>query len=60
MSSYMICDEHGNQLCDGVSEERVLQIAREAANRLGASVWYHDTEDRRSRSVRVRPIGKTR
>jgi hypothetical protein len=41
---YMLCDGHGNQLCDGLSDENWLKVAKENADRLGITVYVSDSE----------------
>ena len=45
MTTYMICDGHGNQLCDGLDEYNVWSAARAHAARLGESVWVYGPDD---------------
>lgn len=45
MGYYTIIDGNGNEVCDGVSAERVREVARRAADRLGEAVYVHDSED---------------
>lgn len=37
--TWMLCDEHDNQLCDGLSEHDYARVAQATANRLGATVY---------------------
>lgn len=40
----MLCDEHGNELCDGVSEREVANLAQDTADRLGITVYAHRSD----------------
>lgn len=42
MTTYMICDEHGNEISDGHSDETVWSAARRAATRLGTTVYVSE------------------
>ena len=39
---YYIDDQHGTNLCGGLSEESVYSVALGHANTLGAPVYYYD------------------
>jgi hypothetical protein len=45
MSIYMVCDENGDQVCDGLQEHNAERIAQNWANRLGAPVWLYERGD---------------
>ena len=40
--TYSIADARDNQLTTGLSEHEVTRVAREWANKLDQSVWYHE------------------
>jgi hypothetical protein len=42
--TYMICDGQGDQLCDGLSEENWLEVAKATAARLGITVYVSNSD----------------
>jgi len=52
---YAIDDEHGNQLCAGLSEHEVASWAQHLANKRGKSVWFYRMHD--GDNVQVNPSG---
>ena len=47
MTTYMVCDGHGNALTDGLQEYEAESVAQSIANTLGENVWLSasDSED---------------
>lgn len=41
----MLCDDHDNQLADGLSEQDYARVAQATANRLGITVWANGGPD---------------
>jgi hypothetical protein len=56
-STCMICDEHGNQLADGIDNEGglALRAAKNWANRLGKTVYVYEPGDTDETAMPVEP-----
>lgn len=43
MTTYTVCDGHGNACTDGLQEHEAARIAQSIANRRGESVWLSES-----------------
>jgi len=41
--TYMMCDENGYELADGIQEHEARQVAQRTANDRGESVWLSES-----------------
>ena len=60
MDTCMICDEHGNQLADGIANHDGIarELAQKLANRLGQTVYVYEPGDTHETSMPVAPASR--